>query len=153
MRHFAYASNMNCTLMSRRCPTALRLGVAHLNGWRLIITSDGYASIVPAPGEIVHGVLWRLMPRDWAILNAYESLESNLYRRQPVSVVAAGQRVRAIAYVARDRTPGRPKPGYLDTVIAAAAEWELPADYIRALGRWSAARSGGMRAPDVGDTR
>jgi gamma-glutamylcyclotransferase (GGCT)/AIG2-like uncharacterized protein YtfP len=140
MLHFAYGSNMDRASMRRRCPSARALGPAWLEGWRFIVTRDGYASIVPAPGAVVHGILWRLTPRDLAAVNAYESLDSGLYGRRMISVRHAGARMQALVYVARERCPGRPKPGYQDLVIAAARAWNLPEDYVRGLERWSAGR-------------
>src|SRR5262245_50625074 len=72
--YFAYGSNMNRALMQRHCPAAQEIGAATLTGYRFVITADGYASVAPSAGELVHGVLWRLTPRDIAALNAYESL-------------------------------------------------------------------------------
>lgn len=135
--HFAYGSNMSRALMRRRCPTARELGRARLPGWRFVVTRDGYASIEPAPGAVVEGVLWRLGPRDLAALNAYESIDSGLYRRVRLPVVFAGRRVPALVYRARERRRGRPKPGYQESIIAAARDWNLPRDYVRALERWA----------------
>ena len=75
MLHFAYGSNMSAALMRRRCPGARLEGCAHLPGYRFTVMRSGYASVVPAPGSIVHGVLWRLAPRDVAALNAYGNLD------------------------------------------------------------------------------
>src|SRR5262249_6886660 len=36
-------------------------------------------SVAPSAGDIVHGVLWRLTPRDIAALHAYELLHQGLY--------------------------------------------------------------------------
>lgn len=136
MLHFAYGTNMSRSLMRRRCRTATALGLARLAGWRFLITRDGYASIVPAPGDEVHGVLWHLQPRDVAALNAYESLDSGLYARRKLSVAYQGRRVAAFLYIARETAPGRPKPGYQEIVVAAAREWQLPGTYIHTLESW-----------------
>jgi gamma-glutamylcyclotransferase (GGCT)/AIG2-like uncharacterized protein YtfP len=150
MLHFAYGSNMDRRLMLRRCPTAHAIGPARLDHWRFIVTRDGYASIVAAPGEVVHGVLWRLGPRDLAAVNAYESVDSGLYRRRMLTVRRQGC-VQALVYVARERTAGRPKPGYQDLVVAAARAWNLPEDYVGGLERWGTARLAAARAPDMGE--
>jgi len=149
--YFAYGSNMNRALMGRHCPHATALGKAVLAGWRFMITTDGYASIAPAPGHDVHGVMWRLTPRDLAGLNVYESVDSGLYRSRILAVRAEGRRMAAMVYIARSRPPGRPKPGYLDLVLAAARDWQLPPDYVRALARWGAGGQKNMRVGEPGD--
>jgi len=133
--HFAYGSNMSRALMQRRCPGARALGPARLDGWRFTIMREGYASIVPAAGAAVHGVAWRLSPRDLAALNAYESLDRGLYLRRVLPVAIGARRRPALVYVAPARAPGRPQPGYQELVVAAAREWNLPDDYVRALAR------------------
>ena len=149
--YFAYGSNMSRALMRRHCPAAKELGTAMLDGHRFVITADGYASIVAAAGETVHGVLWRLAPRDLAALNAYESLDSGLYHRVRLPVRTEGRCVSALVYVTRARAEGRPKAGYLDLVLAAAREQDLPDEYVRSLARWSPTRWRGARAAETGE--
>lgn len=151
MLHFAYGSNMSRVLMERRCPTAVALGTARLAGWRFIIMGGGYASVVPAPGSDVHGVLWRLKPRDLAALNAYESLDTGLYRRRMLTVMHDNGVASALVYLARDRSEGRPKPAYQNIVVAAAREWNLPAAYVRALERWAPSALSGARPAETGE--
>ena len=135
--HFAYGSNMARAPMARRCPDAVPLGTATLAHWRFVITTDGYASVMSCPGGSVHGVLWRLTPRDLAALNAYESLDSGLYGRSWLAIRHDGKSVRAMVYRGRARREGRPRPGYLEDVVAAARDWRLPACYIAELARWT----------------
>ncbi len=151
MLHFAYGSNMSTALMRRRCPSAVALGQARLTGWRYVITRDGYGSVVPASGDEVYGVLWRLGPRDLAALNAYESLASGLYRRRMLNVLYRGRRFSALTYLGRDGAGGRPKPGYQDLVVAAAREWDLPASYVRALRHWAPSGHSGARPAETGE--
>jgi len=149
--YFAYGSNMNRTVMRKRCPTAREAGGASLAGHRLIIMTDGYASVAPEPGGIVHGLLWRLAPRDVAVLNAYECLDSGLYRSVKMPVRAGARRVSAMIYVGRTRQLGLPRPGYLEAVIAAARELAFPDDYVAALARWLPSAPRGRRTPDAGE--
>ena len=151
MLHFAYGSNMSVPMMRRRCPAARLEGRALLPGYRVIITREGYASILSAPGACVHGVLWRLTPRDLAALNAYESLGSGLYSKLMLPVRKDGRRMAATLYVARARSGGRPRPGYLDVILAAAREWSLPPPYVRSLQRWQPSRWRGARAAESGE--
>jgi hypothetical protein len=149
--HFAYGSNMSRVMMAMRCPGARAVGVATLRGWRFVITVDGVGSIVPRPGGVAYGVLWRLSLRDLAAINAYENLDSGLYLRGMLPVRhGAGQR-RALVYVARRRGQGTPRPGYIDLVVEAARAWDLPATYVSNLKRWSPSGFRGTRAKDTGE--
>lgn len=166
--HFAYGSNMSRWHMALRCPQALALGTAVLAGWRFVIGSDGYASIVQQRGSQVHGVLWRLSSRDLAALNAYENVQGGLYRmrtlpvrrqylRNPLAVAATvraqdgGRPVAALVYIARGVGTGTPRSGYMGIVLDAAREWSLPQDYLRGIGRWAPPRWHGVLAPEPGE--
>jgi gamma-glutamylcyclotransferase (GGCT)/AIG2-like uncharacterized protein YtfP len=138
-RYFAYGSNMSTALMKRRCPSAVAIDTARLDGWRFFIMVAGFASIAPANGSVVHGVLWRLAPRDLAALNAYEGVEGGLYVRRTLPVRRRGCHEPALVYVGTSLLPGRPRPAYQWGVAAAARQWQLPADYVRALERFARA--------------
>ena len=120
--------------MRRRCGTAVALGPAVLRGWRYGI-ARGYGSVARAPGRHVFGVLWRLTPRDLAALNAFESLDSGLYRRAMLTVEIGGRRVRALVYLGRQGGRRRPMPGYQERLVAAAQDWQLPPRYAAELAR------------------
>jgi gamma-glutamylcyclotransferase (GGCT)/AIG2-like uncharacterized protein YtfP len=147
---FAYGSNMSREAMRRRCPGAQVLGRARLDGWGFIISADGYASIRPHPGRVVHGVIWRVGPRELAALNAYESVTSGLYRRCMLPVCQDGKRRAALTYVGREDVPGRPRPGYLEIIIRAARDWDFPSTYIGELARWSGSGWHGAGAIETG---
>jgi gamma-glutamylcyclotransferase (GGCT)/AIG2-like uncharacterized protein YtfP len=134
--YFAYGSNMSVALMSRHCPHARALGMATLKGWRYIVTTDGYASIVPRAGKTVIGVLWNISPRDRAALDTYEDIASGLYRRRVLPVRHGTRRLAAMVYVGRSVTEGRPKPSYQMIVIDAARHWHFPEKYLDELVRW-----------------
>jgi len=136
MLHFAYGSNMHRDLMRRHAPEAAPLGVAALADHRFIISGDGYASVEPMRAHTVHGVLWRVTPRDRVTLDAWENVAGGLYRAETLLLQHDGQRRPALVYVARPRGEGRPKAGYMELVIAAAKQWNLPEDYIVSLQRW-----------------
>ena len=151
--HFAYGANMSRAVMRKYAPGARALGVAELLGHRFVISADGYASVEPERAQSVHGVLWRITPRDRAMLDAWENVAAGLYRAETLAVRGAGRRVAALVYLARPGGLGRPKPGYMELVIAAAREWNLPADYIAALQGWSHAPARGSDAGKIGEFR
>jgi len=57
---------------------------------------------------------------------------------------AARRRV-ALVYIARPRGVGRPRAGYMEIVIAAAREWELPNSYVASLRYWLCPLGAGPR--------
>ena len=151
MLHFAYGSNMSRAVMHRHAPSAQPIGVAQLADYRFVITGDGYASVAPARTQLVHGVLWRLTSRDRVTLDAWENIAGGLYRAVTLPVHQAGCRRPALIYIARPGGEGRAKPGYIELVIAAAREWQLPPIYIASLQQWLPTRPRGASARKLGE--
>jgi hypothetical protein len=149
--HFAYGANMSREIMRRHAAQSRPVGAAELSGYRFVITADGYGSIEPAVAQSVHGVLWRITPRDRVTLDTWENIGGGLYTVETVPVRCAGRRIAALVYLARPSGEGRPKPGYMELVIAAAREWQLPDPYVRSLQRWSALRPLGSDARKLGE--
>ncbi len=149
--YFAYGSNMSRAAMRARCPGARAVGPAILEGYAFFVGIDGWGSVKPSAGDAVHGVLWRLTPRDIAALHAYELLHKGLYDVRSLLVRHHTRRFRAMTYLLRRRQPGRPKPGYAEMIAAAARDWKLPEGYVRSVERWSRSRWTGARVIDVGD--
>src|SRR5262249_33927702 len=135
--HFAYGSNMSRAAMSVRCPGARALGLASVGGWRFIIGADGYASIVPSAGRVVYGVMWKLTVRALPALSEYENVTVNFSSRRTLRVSCQGRQVSALVYIARRPAEGIPRPGYVQLVVEAARDWQLPQPYIRDLQNWS----------------
>ena len=149
--YFAYGSNMNRAAMGRRCPAARAIGPATLERYKFFVGIDGWGSVKPCAGERVHGVLWRLTPRDVAALHAYELLHKGLYDVRYLPVRSGAQRRTAMIYLLRRRSAGRPKPGYVEMIAAAARGWKLPEPYVKSVERWSTSRWTGARVIDAGE--
>ena len=149
--HFAYGANMGRAVMRKHAAEAEPVGVAALQDHRFVITADGYASVVPKRTETVYGVLWRISPRDRATLDAWENVAAGLYRAETLPVQQAGRRHAALVYLARPGDTGRAKAGYMELVIAAALEWQLPQAYIASLRPWSPPDSAGAGPRRLGE--
>jgi hypothetical protein len=161
MLYFAYGSNMHRAVMRKHAPGAEPVGVATLADYRFVITVDGYASVSPAPGAIVYGLVWKITPRDRTTLDAWENVDGGLYRAETLPVRQAeqnspaqnspAQNLSALVYIARERPVGRPRTGYMEVVIAAARVLELPTDYIAALEEWLPKDAADAAQPKFGD--
>jgi hypothetical protein len=141
MLHFAYGSNMHRAVMRRHAPSAKPVGVAELADHRFLITADGYASAEPMRGKTVHGVLWRITPRDRVTLDSWENIAGKMYRAEIRPVRHAGRLHQALVYFARPSREGRPKAGYMELVVVAARQWKFPDAYIASLRHWLPAQS------------
>ena len=136
--YFAYGSNMSPTQMGERCPAAIALGVATLQGWDIAINERGVATIVPVDySDAMEGVLWSVTGSCLETLDHYEGVRTGLYRREQVRVVRADRDVGAIAYVASANGHGDPRPGYLETILEGADHFEISPAYRSRLERLS----------------
>jgi hypothetical protein len=150
--YFAYGANMSVAAMRHRCPGAQAVGPAVLEGFRFFVGREGWGSVRPSLGDNVHGVLWHVTVRDLAALHAYELLHKGLYDLRRLPVLHQSRRVPALIYLLRRRVPGRPRPGYIESIAAAARDWTLPERYIRGVERLSPSGFAGAREVDVGDS-
>lgn len=126
---------MDAAEMRERCPGATLEGIAVLPDHRLMITTDGFATIVPDRGRRVMGALWKLTDSDERALDHYEDIASGFYRRHFTLVEAQGGPVSVLVYVASSDRPGKPRPGYLELILSAARALGLPPEYVAELER------------------
>lgn len=126
---FAYGTNMSQPDMALRAPGAHAAGLGWLDRHRLVVTAAGYLAVKAAPAGAVHGVVWRLTPRDLARLDAYEGLGPGRYRRRVMPIRMTGGARRCFVYHGAGMREGarlhrRP---YLEAVLGPAMTWNLPA--------------------------
>ncbi len=143
--YFAYGSNMHRAAMLARCPSARPIGASKLAGYEFFIGVDGWGSVRRAQGKVVHGVAWRLTPRDLAALHAYELLHKQIYLVRYLPIRVGSRTALSMVYVLRRAVSGKPKPGYAEMCAAAARTWGLPEHHVRVIARWSISRWTGSR--------
>lgn len=122
--------------MAERCPATRPVGAAILAGWRFRITGDGYATLVADPASQAHVLVWDLDATDERRLDDYEEVGTGMYRKSAIEVPSYGE---ALIYLAADDGIGRPQPGYLERIVAAAEAAGFPASYVAELAAWQAA--------------
>lgn len=136
--YFAYGSNMNEAQLKKRCPASHFLCRATLAEHRFVITSRGYASVVPHAGGRAHGVLIALTEPDEHTLDDYEHVAEGMYRRAWLDVVTEfGYAVPALIYIDDIGGEAPPKPGYLDRILDGARRHALPPHAIAEIEAWA----------------
>jgi len=128
--YFAYGINMDRDEMAYRCPRATLRGTATLDGHRFVINREGVATLVPTERSLVFGVLWNLTPVDEVALDLFEGVDEGFYEKQVILARYSGQDCPALIYLSSNSTPGRPRPGYLETVCDAARSHRFPPTYV-----------------------
>lgn len=144
----AYGSNMIVRQMVERCPRARLVGTGILDDHRFIITGDGVASVVQSDGDLVHVVVWAITVADEFCLDAYEGVALGIYRKRVLPVLMpTGTTSRLLTYIATTTAKGTPRPGYLESIIAAARRHGFPPVYLRELEGWSTTHRYRVAAP------
>ena len=152
--HFAYGANMSRAVMRKYAPGARALGVAELADHRFVITADGYASVEPARAQTVHGVLWRITPRDRVLLDAWENVGGGLYRAETLPVRGAARAHGGAGLFRAARSPrGGRSPAISSLWSRRRGNGICRQSYIRALQAWTAARPLGPDARKIGEFR
>jgi gamma-glutamylcyclotransferase (GGCT)/AIG2-like uncharacterized protein YtfP len=139
VRYFAFGANMSGRVLARRGIAAARSEPACLADHRLVFDQAGlpfvepaFASLVPAAGQTVWGVLYDLTEVDVARLDRFETSDY-----VPVEVSVVGSRsgpTAARAYRTRRPVPERrPSARYLALLCEGAREHGLPVEYVRDL--------------------
>ena len=127
---------MDASHMAECCPGAQRLGAGALPGHAFAIAAQGFGRAAPAAGEDLPGVLWELTEADVLALDRFEGVPDGMYRRDIAEVRDADGRLRrAMLYQPTDPAPGRPRPGYLERIIAVGQTLDLPATHLDHLRR------------------
>lgn len=132
--YFAYGSNMDETQMKQRCPSAEKIDRVYIDGYRFLINERGVATIVRDLSKAVHGVLWLIRKEDENSMDRYEGVGQCHYFKtdfDTLSIDNPGKSYYALAYVAYNCTPGKPRDGYLDRVTQAARMNGLKEEYIK----------------------
>lgn len=149
MLYFAYGSNMDCSQMRERCPSAQFVCVAQLKDHRLAFTRKsvkrgcGVSDVIPDRGHDVWGVVYEIDDGDLGRLDKCEGFvpgrrrEDNAYFREERHVYRDGNGDDPLAvliyFAIQQPNPPLPNDNYKRLIVVGARHWHLPEDYIRQL--------------------
>lgn len=134
IKYFAYGSNMNTSRMSERCPGAIPIGSARLDGYKFALDRKGYATVVKSTGNHVWGFLWDISEDHKQNLDNAEGIHTDAYRDSYILVEQDTIQTEALIYISlREPNEGNRAPEYEDMVIQGAMQRGLPDCYIQEL--------------------
>ena len=154
--YFAYGSNLYKHQMryngtgdpvsgefSNRCPDSVEVSTFVLENYRLAFVgkstgrwgAGGVATVIPAPGEVVHGALYRISADDELTLDRMENYiaadpQSGSYSKDETTASFDGEPV--MFYVATERQGSEfpPSKMYLETIRKGYEMWGLPLEAL-----------------------
>ncbi|MCX8043882.1 MAG: gamma-glutamylcyclotransferase, partial [Desulfobacterota bacterium] len=129
--YFAYGSNLSRRQMRRRCPDARVVGTGRLDGYRWIINSRGFATIVPSENDVVWGTIFSISSSDERALDGYEGVSEGFYVKEYLPVAIGNEYVECLVYVARDANEGNPSKEYVRRIQEGLHDANLPEEYIQ----------------------
>jgi len=110
---FGYGSNLGLEQMRNRCPDNVYSCIAKLDGWKWIINTRGFATIIPSPNDYVWGTVLLLHAHDERSLDGFEGPS---YVKSVLSVHLVGVKTNpgaVLTYIDKITTPGRPRQSYI----------------------------------------
>lgn len=137
-RHlFVYGPYLDEGLLRERCPDPEFVTLAHYDNRQFMINLEGLSTARPRRGYRVYGVVRSVPEIGLAALDIHAGVPHWHDRFGAFARTASGQLCVAELYGARNRTPGRADPAYLQPIIAAARRWKFPQQYIEEIGGWA----------------
>lgn len=133
--YFAFGSNLDPNQMTDRCPSAEKVAVGVLRDHELVFNrigtyrDGGVASVQRKPASKVYGVIWKIDPIEFEKLDQTE--DPDAYRRLKEDIhTMDGKTHKCFVYKANPEGKFEPDKEYLELLIRASQEQELPPNYI-----------------------
>lgn len=155
MLYFGYCTMLERAEMRRLCPGAKPLGVYRLEGYRLRFSafhddrSRGSCDLEERPGHRMWGLLYEMVPEEYAALDLMAGVDKGYLARIDITVTNEPGESRA-ATTYKSPAPGGPfgpSAAYVRPILTGARELDLPAEYVEELEEIvAAARRGGGNA-------
>ena len=137
--YLAYGSNLNMEQMKYRCPGAVPLGTAELEGYRLMFKGSktgSYLTIEEAPGYKVPVGVWEVSEMDEKSLDRYEGYPSFYYKKElvlPIKGIRSGKirRRKVFVYIMHEeRQLGIPTNYYMRTCMEGYYNFGFDYEYL-----------------------
>nr|WP_320133485.1 gamma-glutamylcyclotransferase family protein [uncultured Holophaga sp.] len=159
--YFAYGPDMDPKVLKARGGRPEAVGLARLQDYRLdffghtSIWDSGMETVVPAQGDEVWGVLYRMGALDWDRLDTWMDARldgAGMYFHYPVAVTDLQGMEHQVRIYKKDIQGERQLPSveYLQLVVGGAGQQGLPAGYVERLAAMPT-KSAGCQVPVAGN--
>jgi gamma-glutamylcyclotransferase (GGCT)/AIG2-like uncharacterized protein YtfP len=141
MYHFGYGSNLNIEFLRKYLPSAEFVQKAYLPNFEIQFRfwskkrQGGLSTIMPKPGNLIHGVIYECDEAEMVELDIIESVPQGLYKRETMLVLGEdGAWHKADLYrVANPKGPFTPAKGYVELMLSGAREHNLAPEHVKVI--------------------
>lgn len=141
MYHFGYGSNLNIEFLRQYLPSAEFVQKAYLPNFEIQFRfwskkrQGGLSTIIPQPGNLIHGVIYECDEEEMVELDRIESVPQGLYNRDTMLVLGEdGKWHKADLYrVAKPKGPFTPAKSYVELMLSGAREHNLHPEHIKVI--------------------
>lgn len=116
--------------MANRCPQSRYVGPGILRGYRWLIFSAGYASVMRSSTDHVAGSIYQVSEADEKSLDDYEGVADGLYTKEECEIEGPDGPISCLVYVGRDDIPGRIRAEYVSRMQSAIQDADLSEEYL-----------------------
>jgi hypothetical protein len=141
MIYFGYCTYLDVSEMRKSFPTAKKVGVGRLHGYRLGFASygslhgQGGCTLEEAPGHEVLGLMFEVDLEELGAMDESAGVDKGWYDRIEITALNEhGDELPATTYVISNPTgPFCPSSTYAKPILLGARALQLPGDYVREL--------------------
>lgn len=147
--HFGYGSNLSSKFLKKYCPNLKTVMKASLPNYHIEFRfystnlEGGISTIIEAPGEMTHGIIFSMPKKEMDELDIIESVPEGLYSRETFLVLGEdGKWHKADLYrVVNPQGPFAPAKKYLEYMLEGAQEHKMDPKFIKWLeSMWQVAK-------------
>ena len=139
MYHFGYGSNLNLEFIREYCPSSEFIMRAYLPNFEVQFRfwskkrQGGISTIIEAPGELVHGVIYEIPEQELIDLDILESVPQGLYKRETFRVLGENMEwQKADLYRVSDpKGPFIPSRSYVELMLTGAKAHGIDPEYVK----------------------
>ena len=141
MYHFGYGSNLNIEFLRQYVPSAKFVQRAYLPNFEIQFRfwskkrKGGISTIIPKPGNMIHGVIYECDENDMLELDKLESVPQGLYSRDTMLVFGEdGEWHKADLYrVTKPKGPFTPAKSYVELMLTGAKAHKLDPEHVKVI--------------------
>lgn len=125
---------MNQNHFKKRCPDSKFLKIIKLLNYKFVLDVNGLGSIIPFKDSYVEGVLYKISNEDMNVLDEFEGLNYNIYKKEFLDILINNSYSKVLVYISLNSNNSLiPYYNYMESIIKLAEDYNFSKEYIEYL--------------------